>query len=165
MHGHEITTLKLLSNVITHTSPNFDDNLNKGMLKLDFLDEWLQRYQSFVNGTGARFTNYFSIAIQIRWKNSFHSHLDSNTVIATKFCTWHDSCAVVACAKICCDLMASNGVMARQSFHRIWIVGKKPLVKIIAPAPMSPIESGKTDDINNENTTEQNPYYQGHPAY
>ena len=29
---------------------------------------------------------------------SFHSHLDSNTVIATNFCTWHDSCAVVACA-------------------------------------------------------------------
>ena len=61
--------------------------------------------------------------------NLFHSHLDSNTVIATKFCTWHDSCAVVACAKICCDLMASNGVMARPSFHRIQIAGKKTLVK------------------------------------
>ena len=60
---------------------------------------------------------------------SFHSHLDSNTVIATKFCTWHDSCAVVACAKNCCDPMASNGVMARQSFHRIWIAGEQPLVK------------------------------------
>ena len=60
---------------------------------------------------------------------SFHSHLDSNTVIATKFCTWHDSCAVVACAKICCDLMASNGVVARRNFDRIWIAGKKPLVK------------------------------------
>ena len=55
----------------------------------------------------------------------FHTHLDSYTVIATKFCTWHDSCAVVACAKICCDLMASNGVMARWSFHRIWIAGQK----------------------------------------
>ena len=60
---------------------------------------------------------------------SFHSHLDPITVIATKFCTWHDSCAVVACAKICCDLMASNGVMARRSFHRIWIAGIKTLVK------------------------------------
>ena len=29
---------------------------------------------------------------------SFHSHLDSNIVIATKFCTCHDSTAVVACA-------------------------------------------------------------------
>ena len=60
---------------------------------------------------------------------SFHFHLDSNTVIATKFCAWHDSCAVVACAKICCDLMASNGITARGSFHQIWIAGKKPLVK------------------------------------
>ena len=60
---------------------------------------------------------------------SFHSHLDSNTVIARKFCTWHDSTAVVACAKICCDLVASNGIMARLSFHRIWIADKNPLVK------------------------------------
>ena len=59
---------------------------------------------------------------------SFRSHLDSNTVIATKFCTWHDSCAVVACAKICCDLIASN-VITRWSFHRIWNAGKKSLVK------------------------------------
>ena len=60
---------------------------------------------------------------------SFHSHLESNRVIATKFCTWHDSCAVVACGKICRDLMASNGITARRSFHRIWIAGKKTLVK------------------------------------
>ena len=60
---------------------------------------------------------------------SFHSRLDSNTVIATKFGTWHDSCVVVACVKICCDLMASNGVKGRRSFHRIWITGKKTLVK------------------------------------
>ena len=60
---------------------------------------------------------------------SFHSHLDSNTLIATKFCTWHDNCAVVACATICCDLVASNGITARWSFHRIWIAGKKSLVK------------------------------------
>ena len=55
---------------------------------------------------------------------SFHSHLNFNTVIATKFCT-----AVVACSKICCDLMASNGIMTRRSFHLIWIASKKPLVK------------------------------------
>ena len=60
---------------------------------------------------------------------SIRSHLYSNAVIAAKFCTWHDSCAVVACAKICCDLMASNRVMARRNFHRIWIAGKKPLLK------------------------------------
>ena len=36
--------------------------------------------------------------------------------------------------KICCDLMASNGITARRSFHRIWIAGKKLLVKR-APGP------------------------------
>ena len=30
----------------------------------------------------------------------FHSHLDSNTVVTMKFCTWHSSGAVMACAKI-----------------------------------------------------------------
>ena len=83
---------------------------------------------------GPRFTNSFSIAIQIIWKFHFHSHLDSNTVITAKFCTWHDSCAVVTCAKICCGLIASNGITARRSFHRIWIAGKKSLVKW-APGP------------------------------
>ena len=44
----------------------------------------------------------------------FHSHLDSNRVIATKVRTWHDSCAVVACVNFCCDLMASNEITARR---------------------------------------------------
>ena len=30
---------------------------------------------------------------------TFYSRLDCNIVIATKFCTWHDSCSVVASAK------------------------------------------------------------------
>ena len=60
---------------------------------------------------------------------SFHSHHDYDTMIATNFCAWQDSCAVVACAKICCDLMTSNGITPRRSFHRIWIAGKKSLVK------------------------------------
>ena len=69
--------------------------------------------------TGPRFTNVFFHRNSNSMEISFYSHLDSITVIATKFCTWHDSCAVVACAKICCDLMASNGVIARRSFYRI----------------------------------------------
>ena len=83
---------------------------------------------SSCNGQGPvslRFFHHNSNSMEI----SFHFHLDSNTVIATKLCTWHDSCAVVACAKICCDLMASSRVMARRCFHRIWFAGKKPLVK------------------------------------
>ena len=49
---------------------------------------------------------------------------DSNTVIVTTLCTWHDSCAVVAVAKWCCDVMVSNGITARRSYHRIWIAEK-----------------------------------------
>ena len=62
---------------------------------------------------GPSFTNGFSISIN--WYTieiSFHSHLDSDTVIATKFCTWHDSCVVVACEKLRCYLMADDGVTA-----------------------------------------------------
>ena len=68
--------------------------------------------------------NCFSTAIQIWWIILFCSHLSFNG-IATKFCTCHGSCAVVACAKICCDLMDNNWITARGSFHRIWIVSKK----------------------------------------
>ena len=68
---------------------------------------------------------------------SFRSHLHSKTVIATKICTWHDSCAIVACAKFFCDLMASNGIMARRSFHRIWIAAKKKTLVKRAPGPVS----------------------------
>ena len=34
----------------------------------------------------------------------FHSHLDSNTVITTIFCTWHDSCR-----GMCKNLLRSDG--------------------------------------------------------
>ena len=71
----------------------------------------------------------------------FHSHLAFNKAIATKFCTWHDSCAVVACAKVCCDLMANNRIEARRSFSRNWIAGNKPLVKRAAAPERRCIQS------------------------
>ena len=76
------------------------------------------------NIAGPRFTNDFH-RISNSMEISLHSHLESNRVIATKFCTWHDSCAVVAFAIICRDLIASNGITAIRSFHRIWIPDKK----------------------------------------
>ena len=42
---------------------------------------------------------------------------------------WWDSCAVVTCAKICCDLMAGNEITARLIYHRIWITSKNSLLK------------------------------------
>ena len=59
----------------------------------------------------------------------FCFHLDSNKVLTVKICIWCDSCAVMACAKFCCDLMANDWITARRNFHWIWIVSKKSLVK------------------------------------
>ena len=53
-------------------------------------------------------------------QTSFCSHLRYTTLVAIKFCTWHDSCAVVACAK-CSDMIPYNGVTLKQICHRIWI--------------------------------------------
>ena len=60
---------------------------------------------------------------------SFCSHPNTNKVITTIFGTWHDSWAVVACAKFCCDMVISNWIRAKWNFHRIWIVMEKSLVK------------------------------------
>ena len=65
---------------------------------------------------------------------SFCSHPNNNIVIATIFGTWHDSWAVVACAKFCRDMITSNWIKAKWNFHRIWIVMEKSLVKWV-PAP------------------------------
>ena len=63
-------------------------------------------------------------------KISFFSHPNTNKVIATIFGTWHDSWAVVACAKFCCDVIISNWIdRAKWNFHHIWIVMEKSLVK------------------------------------
>ena len=42
---------------------------------------------------------------------SFHYNPHCNEVITTKICTCHDSCAVVACAKICSDLMLKSWML------------------------------------------------------
>ena len=56
---------------------------------------------------------------------SFCSHPSTNKMIAPKFGTWHDSWAVVACAKFCCNMITSNWIRAKWIFHRIWIVMEK----------------------------------------
>ena len=93
---------------------------------------------------GPRCTNGFSIAIQIRWKLRFTLISILIRVIATKFCTWHDSCAVVTCANTYCDLVASNGITARRSFHRIWIASKK----IVSEASRHNRKNGQTNKLH-----------------
>ena len=65
---------------------------------------------------------------------SFCSHPNNDIVIATIFGTWHDSWAVVACAKFCRDMITSNWIKAKWNFHRIWIVMEKSLVKWVPGA-------------------------------
>ena len=45
---------------------------------------------------------------------SFCSHPSGSEVIAMKFCIWHDSSAVVACAKFCSDMITNNWVTVKQ---------------------------------------------------
>ena len=60
---------------------------------------------------------------------SLCSHWRCIEVIAMKFCTWQDSCAVMACAKFCSDLMSYNGITVKQIFHRNWMAMEKSPMK------------------------------------
>ena len=62
-------------------------------------------------------------------ENSFSSNSITVDHIATKFGTWHDSWAVVPCAKVCSDHIISTWMRAKWNFHHIWIVMEKLLVK------------------------------------
>ena len=64
----------------------------------------------------------FFIVIEIRWKFIFCSNPIGRKVIDKKFCTWHDSCAVVTCAKFCSDMVTYNRVTLKYIFDGIWIV-------------------------------------------
>ena len=69
-------------------------------------------YGSILTGcTETHFTNNFSIKIQIKILISVSSHPNSSIRITTKFCTWHDSYSVVACAAICCDIMTRQWII------------------------------------------------------
>ena len=57
------------------------------------------------------------------------AHPSCVEVIATKFCTWHDSWAVVPCAKFNSDILPYNEVTVKIIFHQIWIMMEKSFVK------------------------------------
>ena len=51
---------------------------------------------------------------------SFCSHPSYIKMIDIKFCTWHDNCAVVACATFSGVMIPYKGVTVIPIFHRIW---------------------------------------------
>ena len=59
-----------------------------------------------------------------RWSSAMKDLGPVSLMIVSKFCTWHNSCAVVAWAKFCCDLMGSKGIIAKRCFHRAWMPGE-----------------------------------------
>ena len=50
-------------------------------------------------------------------------------MVTIKFCTCHESYAVVARAKFCSDMITYNWVILKPIFHRIWITMKNSFVK------------------------------------
>ena len=87
-----------------------------------------QRYYVKMGTEWKRVTFFLGCRMDVM-EISFCSHPNTNKVIATIFGTWHDSWAVVACAKFCCDVIISNWIRAKWNFHHIWIVMEKSLVK------------------------------------
>ena len=60
---------------------------------------------------------------------SFCSHPSCGEAIAIKCCTWHDSCAVVACAKLYSNTIPYNGVTLKPNCRRIWISVEKSFLR------------------------------------
>ena len=66
-------------------------------------------------------------------------------VITTKFLTWHDSSAVVACAKICRELMPMNEVQHKYPIQLDYWVKKKIISDMdhqSRPCPILPGQQG-----------------------
>ena len=74
--------------------------------------------------TSLKFFHHNSNSMEI----SIPSHINSNVVIATKLCTWHNSYAVMAYEKFCWNLMTMNWVTTKWNFHQTYIVNIKSLV-------------------------------------
>ena len=72
-----------------------------------------------------RFFHHNEVSMEV----PFCSHPNLDALIATKFCTCHDSTAVVTCAKICSNLMGSDRITAQEISHCIWILSAKSSVK------------------------------------
>ena len=60
---------------------------------------------------------------------SLFCHPNYNHLITTKFCTCHDSIAVVACAKFCSNIRSRNEATMKWIFYQIWFWRGKLLVK------------------------------------
>ena len=100
------------------------------------------RQQQWYYWYGVHFTNDFSIVIQIRQK-LYSAHPSYTKVVATKFCTWHNSCTVVACAKFCSVIIPYNEVTLTPIFHLIWITLQKLPRKMVPRSSWNVLASNR----------------------
>ena len=91
--------------------------------QMSYAEDWRSALSTYpahspLETVGVHFTNDFSInSVSVKWLLWFCPYL--NKVISTKFGTWHNSCAVMSCAKICGDLVSRNGITEKYIFHGI----------------------------------------------
>ena len=60
---------------------------------------------------------------------SFYSFANLSKILTTKYCTCHDSIAVIACAKNCSDLVHGSLTILRRIYHETCILYTNVLVK------------------------------------
>ena len=84
----------------------------------------------------ACFTENVSITIQVRWKFHFAliQILKNNSLqmfwhLYKNSCTWHDSTAVIPCARICRKVISIDGITVKLIFHQIKIVMEKTSIR------------------------------------
>ena len=82
------------------------------------LFQWVN---SYINLSVAHFISEFSIQIKI-WQKLYFD-------IIPELNTWHNSCAVITCTKICSDEKGSNDNRVAKIFLRIWIMIEKLLME------------------------------------
>ena len=57
-----------------------------------------------------------------------------DTMIATKYCSWHDNCAAVPYANNYWDVMTKSWISTKRNIIGIWILSQKPLVEWVPEA-------------------------------
>ena len=86
---------------------------------------WFEALRSVVGLWVPWFFHHNSNSMEI----SFSCNSIAGDHITTKFCTRHDSIAVMPCAKFCSDHFIRIWMRGKWNFHRIWIVMERLLVK------------------------------------
>ena len=97
----------------------FDLHLNNRFRSCSGIDKEL----SHVNNT-------YSITIQILWKILF-TKISLLVKTSPQIYIYHDSTAVVSCAKVCSDQFPRIWIRAKWNYRHIWIVMEKLLIKCL----------------------------------